>query len=622
MEGQTSSNPLIQRAEDALLNSAPTYSGVKRQELYGTGYQKAMDAVNDAMGPGSPYTKAELGQILQDTHVAQIEAQRAPISQLYDQIKQYHDVIPLSERSAPAIARNLADIPEMRLSPSSPQGKLISRVMDELPNLKTVDDVKQYKSMLNQSISPTAPPGEKRIVSILTDKLSNLEENSIVRFAQNNMKTPKAQAKVMDLINQREVADAQYSKLMKNVGTLSEQLGKGRVYGPQDAINFIRERLTPEDMVNRIFSKKDSQFMKFYGEQFPEQMQLMREYQKGILREGASKTGDLSAKVLFNNVNKLEPEIQKTLFSPEEAQKLKDAELYIRSFPKSFNPSGTAHTQELRGFFDLGAIATKNARDAAIDKFIKMAGSDPQMAKAMNVANATIKGTQKSIQAAQAIFGPVKNLAISDIIKTRWPEEKSREKLQSSIDELHQDPTKAAQVFSQHSINPAYGFTYGQVGSNAVQYLKSIEPQTQKSGLLDTPRDPTSAQKMAYDRALDLANNPLQVIPSIKDGTLQASDIAHIKAIYPNWYRGMSQKLMQAMTDHIQEGGTVPYTTRQTLSLFLGQPLDSTLQPASIQSIQAMYAQNQPMQQAQNQAKPQGKGKSSTNKLGRFLKIS
>ena len=45
---------------------------------------------------------------------------------------------------------------------------------------------------------------------------------------------------------------------------------------------------------------------------------------------------------------------------------------------------------------------------------------------------------------------------------------------------------------------------------------------------------------------------------------------------------------MSAMVDHIQTGASVPYKTRQSLSIFLGQPLDATMQPQSIQTIRLL----------------------------------
>lgn len=603
MEGMTADHPVVQRAEDLLLNSVPTYSGIQRQGMYREGYQKALGAVDEALGSGSEHSKAELGNIFKNTLTKQIEDQVAPISDLYNEIKQVHSIIPLSEKSAPAIAKNISEIKELSLSPSSPEGQLAKRVMGEIGNLKTVDDVKTYKSILNRSISPTASSGEKRMASILSDKLSDLEENSIIRFAKENVKTPLDQERVLNVINQRKLANGQYKELMDKVGTLSERLGKGRVHGPQDAINFIRERLTPEEITQKLFSKNDSEFLSFFGKEFPGEMALMRDYQKGVLREGASLNGEFRPNSLFKNVNKLEPEIQKAIFNPTELQKLKDAQTYLQSFPKASNPSGTAHTNAFIEFAQhpTGA-AIANARDLALQKFIKMAGSSPEMNMAMRLAKATVNGVNKAEKAATALFGPGKSLAIADIIGAKGSDEKNRDKLQSQLDDLRQNPEKIVNNISNTSaIIPEYSTAYGRVAGAAANYLNNIKPRPTKVNPLDAERPPTKAETHAYNRSLDMVNHPLNVVAHIKSGTLLPSDVAAIKSVYPGWYSGMSQKLMSAMVDHVKDGGTVPYTTRQSLSLFLGFPLDSTMTQQAVQSIQMTFAQNRPQPQAQPQ---------------------
>ena len=383
LEGMTSASPWVQKAEDALIKGAPTYSGVQRQGLYQQVYSAVKNATDKAIGEGSPYTKAQLGNALKEGITSRISNAVKPINELYSLIHEYYPRIPLSERSGPAIAKNIAKIPEVAISPSSPAGKIAKRVIEEIGNLKTVDDIKLYKSLLMQSVSPTASSGEKRMVSLLADKLSELEERSIIRFAENEMKTTPAKEKILQLLDQRKAADAAYAPFKQDLTRLGEQLGKGKVYGAQDAINFIQERITPEDVVKKLFSKNDSEFVKFFSERFPDEMKLMRDYQKDVIREASSKAGEgvLNPTRVFSEVNKLEPEIQSAIFTPSELQSLRSAEIVNRSIPKAFNPSGTADQTALRDFFRIKHIPLRvgaELRDKAIEQFIKTKGGNVQ----------------------------------------------------------------------------------------------------------------------------------------------------------------------------------------------------------------------------------------------------
>lgn len=389
LEGMVNKNKYIQMAEDSLLNGPPTYSGIKRQTLYQKVYDSVAKATDDVLGEGTTLTKAELGNQFKGSIIRQIQQEAQPINAIYNEIKKYHSIIPLTEDAAESLGNDLENMQEFKIAPSSPEGQITKRVLNELPNLKTVDDIKTYKSILNRSISPTAPAGEKRIVGIISDRLGSLENQSVLNFANGNNFPPEAKGAISQLVSQREAADVAYKPFRQNLNTLAEQLGKGRVYGAQDAIDFIQNRLTPEEVTQKLFSKKDSQFLKFFAKNYPNQMRTMQQYQKGILRDAASKSGALTPTNVFKEVNKFEPEIQQAIFSPVELQKLKAAETIQKSIPKSFNTSNTNNVAAFRSFMTspTGALIG-NARDLAIQQFIKSGGG---------IKNATTEALQNHV---------------------------------------------------------------------------------------------------------------------------------------------------------------------------------------------------------------------------------
>lgn len=392
LEGMISSDKLVQKGEDALLNSPPTYSGIKRQEAYQKVYDAVSNTINNALGTGSEYTKAELGNSFKSSIVEKIKAQVAPINDLYDGIKKYYSVIPLDEEALPKIISDLKNIDSVRISPSSPEGRIANNVINEIGNLKSVDDIKTYNSILTNSLPTNASSGEKRVVSIISDKLSHLEDSSVIDFAQSPNIPDSIRPEVNNLLAQRKAADAAYGPFKESITELAQKLGKGKVHGAQDAIHFITDRVTPEAIVEKLFSKNDSEFLKFFGQKFPEEMGLLRDYQKGIIREQASKGKVFSPDAVFKELQnkKLQPEIRNAIFSPEELSKLKSAEIVHKSLPAGFNPSGTSHVTAFRAFYEhpTGAIIA-NARDLAIDQYIKAAGG--------NISGTTIKALKKHV---------------------------------------------------------------------------------------------------------------------------------------------------------------------------------------------------------------------------------
>lgn len=594
LEGILSDNKAIQMGEDALLNGAPSYSGLKRQQLYNDVYKKAFGAVDASLGAESGFSKAQLGQSFKQSLSEPIEKQAELLGAGYDEIKKYYEAIPLSEKSAPAIARNIAELTELRLSPSSPEGKLASRVIDEIGNLKTVDDVKTYKSILNRSIAPTASSGEKRMVAILNDKLSNLEENSIRRAAE-SMQTGMAKEKILGLLDQREALNKQYKPFIEKVQTLLEKLGKKKVYGPQDAINFIQENLTPESVVDRLFSKNDSEFLKFFSDNFPNEMKMMSDYQKSVIREASSKAGELNLKNLFTKINNLEPEIAQKIFSPDQLRRISSAETVIKSFPKAFNPSGTSHMSAFRSFFEhpTGAVVA-NIRDFGIEKFIKMVGSDPEMNVAGRLAQATINGEKAANSAIKNLFNPTATIIPVKAIAS----DKNIEKLKDLVDQYNANPGQALDGGIKNNPIPEYNTAFGTMTASSIQYLNSIRPKTGRPSPLDSEIVPTKAQNMDYNRALSIAEKPLSILNYIKNGTIGLKDIQTLQAIHPNLYRRLRDKMGAEMINHTSKDKAIPYKSRISMSIFMGEPLDSTMSGASILAAQPkpQQPQQQPMQ--------------------------
>lgn len=615
LEGMVAKHELVQRAEDSLIRGSGTFSGLRRKALYDEAYGAAASSVDHVLGEESKYTKAELGNLLKDSVAKDLKEESAPITALYDEIKKYQDVIPLDKGASSNLAKSLEEIKELRLAPKSPEALMVRRVLDDLDNLKTVDDIKTYKQTIG--VAPTAPSNEKRIAGILRDKLTAMEEEAIDSMAEHTAKSfteimgPEVKANFEALKHARKEASSKYKGFIGKVQTLAEQLGKGRVYGLQDALHFI-DNLTPEQVTNRLFSKNNSEFLHFFEKNFPEQMQHMRSYQKGVMREAATKEDVLSPKRLFTAINKLEPEVQKTLFSAEELKTLKQAETYLNSFPKNFNPSGTANAMDLRSFFDLGKAAATNARDLGIEAFIKVMGNAPEARNAAALAKATLKGEQLAARSVKALFESGKEGIPTAII----PLSAHRDKLLKQVEEYKANPDKMVAMNDSNPI-PEYSVAFSATAMRAMQYIASIQPDNTPKNPLDSPLPFNAFQIADYERALDIAQKPLSIVHKMKNNTMVPKDIIALRSIYPSVYKNLSDKMMSQMVTAKAKKQTIPYGLRMQVSMFLGQPMDSSMTPMSIQSVQMAHGVGQSKAAAQQGPGPKS-GKHTTSGLDKL----
>jgi hypothetical protein len=182
--------------------------------------------------------------------------------------------------------------------------------------------------------------------------------------------------------------------------------------------------------------------------------------------------------------------------------------------------------------------------------------------------------------------------------------DKDRDKLDDQLKSLAQNPEPMTKVGgSTNHYLPDHGQALAQTSMAAVTYLNSQRPNTPKVSPLDTPSSVDPMKQNLWNRALTIAEQPLTVLKNIKDGTLQPADVKTINTLYPSLYQKISSSIISEITDHTDKSEPIPYRTKMGLSLFLGQPMDSTMIPQAI-----MAAQPQPQQQPT----PQTSGKKPT----------
>lgn len=119
-------------------------------------------------------------------------------------------------------------------------------------------------------------------------------------------------------------------------------------------------------------------------------------------------------------------------------------------------------------------------------------------------------------------------------------------------------------------------------------FLASVRPSSRAlpGQIVPTPRPPSRAEVSRFNAAARIADNPLQVIRDMRDGTLTRESVAALRAVYPRMY----QQIVTEVQRQIAESGTeIPYQQRLALGILLGVPTDPALVPANMATLQATY---------------------------------
>lgn len=144
-------------------------------------------------------------------------------------------------------------------------------------------------------------------------------------------------------------------------------------------------------------------------------------------------------------------------------------------------------------------------------------------------------------------------------------------------------------------------------------YLNGLRPQEHQAKLpFDKPMKNAEAERK-YGKAVAIAAQPLSILNHVAKGTLTPESLGHFVQMYPEVHQELSKRMTEKITELQAKEEMIPYRLRQSMSLFLGAPLDSTLTPGAMRAAQAVYSQSP----GQPPAPPVTKSKRNTSKLGK-----
>lgn len=620
---------LIRWGEDALINGAPTYAGISRSQQYRNAFDEMLGIISDVIpdtGDAS-MSKRQLGDALINSHVNQIEDEFAPTDKLYDE---YYDLIkniPTQDNRLRGTAAAIKKLAKDYL-PDSDEGRLLNGWAEKV---KTLSSIPQIRNAIKTIRTTTADKSMaiRSLGSRLQYFLKTSETNHVDSYIQKNLDmlgkmTDPGQieyfapiaTRLANALNIRQRADAAYAPIRKNLSNLLNQLGK-KTTGSDDAIDFLKNKITPENIVNKLFNENDSEFMQWYSKTYPENMELARNYFKQTLRDSATKDNLFSPQRLFTELQKRKiktPESLREIFKPDEIEALDDMHKYLSEFPANYNPSGTEHLSAFKEFFKspTGALIS-NTRDAAIYAYIKAMSNLPKDDQVMlgtelaNKLNPTLaiksiidKNDSNINQSINAMFVG----GALPIHKSMSEPDLSYDESKAKIEQLANTPNEIENHISQ-SIGTASNYLpniSAAMGANltrAVQFLNSKIPKPIGKFPASDDWEPSTAQKDTFIQYVNMASNPLTILAKIKDGTIMRKDIETVMTCYPDLYKDLQSRLTEAVSTEAAKH--IPHYIKEGLSLFINSPIDeSQYRPVVIYN-QMAYAANQ--SQKQNEQK-------------------
>lgn len=137
----------------------------------------------------------------------------------------------------------------------------------------------------------------------------------------------------------------------------------------------------------------------------------------------------------------------------------------------------------------------------------------------------------------------------------------------------------------------------------AAQFLGTKIPHSTTPKLpLDKPFQPTLPQMIQFQKYNRVVKNPFLALEDLSHDVMSKETTETLTAVYPGLYNQMKVEVMGHVASGLAENIFIPYQKRLALSVFLQEPLDSSLLPQNIQSNQAVLAAQNSKKQAENSA--------------------
>ncbi len=497
----------------------------------------------------------------------------------------------------------------------SPYYKTYEHYAQRVMAKDTIGDLDKLKTELyNKAKSLSVDNNEKQALHSIRNAITDFQEKQIAD--QGVMINNEGLLSSEDAISQRLSANRRYASFADMSTDLSDHLGVGNFRGAGSLKDKL-EGMAPESLLKKFSPRGNVDSIPFLQKYFPETAKRVQEAEMKKFLAPAVYTDKGQTLINVDKLSKMVERLNKTspeyanFVLPKEVQKRLSAGKAVLDAVPDMKSSGTAGwlTQLTKNVaasamstvgymtghnpvssYILGEIGQRMSRDipdAIRYAFLKQLGSKaPVNAAAFKTMTETIHASMKGEERiAKAVSGVLK----TGIAVTSTATPANREKLDKIVTEYKGNPNKVDNIADNNQLGhymPEHQAVLSSTLSNQVKYLDTLRPKPRQAGPLDKPIEPTAMEKARYNRALDIANDPVSVMEKVKDGSIQPSDIQDLKNLYPSLYPKMQQQLLQNISEAHANEETIPYTTKMGLSLFLVQPLDSTMNASSIMAAQ------------------------------------
>lgn len=643
--------------DEAALKSWSKLSYAQHPEIHAATEQlkkdvsrSVMDSIGIPLEEAQVFSKKEIGDALEETFKKEFKAKYAGFEEAYNKQTLESAKIAVSDDARLDLYGKLLEKGMTEVGTDAPAYKLYNEWGNRILAKDTVGGIDQIRSEIGNDIEKAVRAADYNTANSLRSirtSLGDFQEKQITRQAAELEKLGIGDARKLsaDLLNERADLSRKYKEFAGMSNELLDNIGGGHFKGANTLLKKIEEAGS-ENLLRKFSAKNNAEIVPFLQKYFPEVLQHVKKNELLDLIKPAINTAKGESPINVERLSKIitdkmsgKKELVEMAIPEAALKRIESAKTILDSIPQqrdSGTPGGMmklladiprsamAAVSMISGrnpilgalFGEMSQRLGRDVPDAIRLAHLKFLASDTPIKsggfKAMvDFFDATYKGENLLSKATKNVF----KRGTQVLTESAMPNEADRTKLDKIVTKMQDNPgdVLSSQNGQVGHYLPNHQQALTQTSVNAMQYLQYLKPQPHIIGPLDKPVPPQPVEIARYNRALNIAQQPAIVLQHIKDGTLQASDIVDLYTMYPALYKSMSQKLTNEMTSQHADEELLPYKTRVGIGLFLGHPIDKSMEPMSIMAAQPVPKMPQQPQGGQKQRnRPSALGK--TNK--------
>lgn len=354
-------NKLFQELESGLSQSGSLPARSTNQQ-----YKKFFEQVDAAKNKIKEMRSADsdhgIGKEIQTGLVTEVNAKKAPISELYESFNKDFTKIDVNPSVVNRVFGNLKKHP---LFQTSDGAEILNEYKDATLNQGNIASLKELRQAVRGAAEKGASDNTQKRLGMIADALTGVRDNSIHALKSEYPK--EMHGEIDSLLHEISLADAGHSSNIKEVNSVKAIAGNRQFNSPSEFISKINDMNEAE--IAKKATTLDVGTLESMRDKFPKVYDKVKTARINDLVDRSSPGGKFNDQTFLKQYEAMDPEMRNLIFSPKDIAHIENYKVVKASVPEKLGPSGTP-----KGQMTMEMISPRrNILDYATNKALEVA---------------------------------------------------------------------------------------------------------------------------------------------------------------------------------------------------------------------------------------------------------